>query len=60
MSDTATAAHKAARREAFRWLERYHDTMQPATCCNGHLECSDVEGGRCLDQTLTEFPELDG
>jgi hypothetical protein len=33
------------------------DKMHP--CQHGHLNCSYVQGGPCVDELLANFPELD-
>ena len=55
-------AQRRERWDAFKdaraWVGRYHNADQHHACCHGHVDCSDVRGGRCLDETLTAFPRL--
>jgi hypothetical protein len=48
--------------EARAFLSRMADhrgSDEPAhPCCYGHPDCSDSDGGPCLDETLTNFPAL--
>lgn len=44
--------------QAKRFLERQRKTDVATPCKYGHLDCSDVDGGACLDEVLGNFPEL--
>lgn len=47
--------------KAEAWLERYRRAEAEGDtrlCEYGHRDCSTRAHGRCLDQTLTEFPHL--
>ena len=42
--------------EAF--MREYYDGANDCSCEHGHLDCSTYEGGPCMDEVLTNFPEL--
>ena len=46
------------RDNARRWLARYDEAFEHYDCKHGHMECSNIPGGRCLDETLQNYPEL--
>ena len=46
----------AALDRARKFLERQRQVDCP--CKYGHFGCSDVDGGRCSDETLATYPEL--
>jgi hypothetical protein len=41
------------------FIERKDQTDRAHSCCHGHYDCSDRDGGACLDETLSNFPELE-
>ena len=44
------------------WIRKYDEaymTDETWPCKYGHLNCSDRNGGTCLDETLTNFPQLE-
>ena len=40
-------------------LQRFVDAEHDKPCKYGHLDCSNVTRGRCLDETLATYPELE-
>jgi len=44
------------------WIRKYDEaymTDETWPCKYGHLNCSVRNGGTCLDETLTNFPQLE-
>lgn len=52
----ARSAARVRRRRFVGFLAQQE--MRQAYCKYGHLGCSDRPGGRCLDEMLTQHPEL--
>jgi hypothetical protein len=52
---------KASRipRERVREFLREQEAT-PAPCEYGHIDCSNLEGGACMDELLNRFPEFAG
>ena len=44
---------------ARQFLKRHAETERDHHCGYGHFGCSWYDGGPCLDETLSNFPELE-
>jgi len=53
------ARRERALNEARAFLKRQRETERAHYCKHGHYDCSDHDGGRCLDETLNQFPQLE-
>ena len=58
-SRAARMTEKNARAFLRRQREAFEADAVPTPCEYGHLDCSDVAGGACLDEVLGLFPQLE-
>ena len=39
------------------FMKKFGETEKAYTCVHGHFDCSIADGGPCMDETLSNFPE---
>lgn len=44
---------------AEEFMRRYRATERAHPCYLGHTDCSTHDGGPCMDETLSNFPDAD-